>query len=153
MGSRMDVFLDGLYAPHEAETPAAPPSTDGRAGPAPNPAPADRRAEDHPADARPDGPDVQLPLGLSEPDPLGTPTPIDPADLEPCQRWWEHGDFEDLPEPADPCPTCGSLAWWEDLAGGRHCLTCERDRFQRAERLATKAADLRARATLRSPRR
>jgi hypothetical protein len=43
-----------------------------------------------------------------------------------------------------PCPTCGGVLWWEDLEGGRHCLNCERAKFEQSRELARLAHRLRA---------
>jgi len=45
--------------------------------------------------------------------------------------------------PGEPCPKCRGLLWWEDLEGRRHCLDCERERFERAEELVRVAQRLR----------
>jgi hypothetical protein len=76
-------------------------------------------------------PDVQGRLGLERPG------------LADHERWRGEYDLDDLPKADWTCPRCGSLLWWEDLAGRRHCLQCEREDFERSERLAEKAARLR----------
>ena len=67
----------------------------------------------------------------------------EPPDLPEADRWWEEYDFGELPEADWTCPQCGGLLWWEDLLGGKHCLLCEADKAERADRLAAKTARLR----------
>jgi hypothetical protein len=52
---------------------------------------------------------------------------------------WERAE-----PPGDPCQRCGLLLLWEDGAGRRHCLTCNRAASERSERLAATARRLRA---------
>lgn len=66
----------------------------------------------------------------------------EPPDLSEADRWWAEYDFGELPEADWTCPQCGGLLWWEDLVGGKHCLQCEADKAERADRLAAKAAGL-----------
>jgi len=106
-----------------------------------------------------------------QPDPVTAPA-VDPADLGPSgfdpadwtrqpdatgrwgweahnrpewQRWWAHS--EDVIEPGEPCPHCGSLEKWWDLDGGEHCQRCEGDKLARGRRFAEKAARLRGAAS------
>ena len=60
------------------------------------------------------------------------------------QRWWAGCDFDDLPEPGDSCPRCGSLEFWWDLWNNAHCCQCEADKLNRSRSLAARAARLRA---------
>ena len=80
-------------------------------------------------------------------DPDAVPMLVDRAELEPSQRWWEHSNFDELLAPGEPCPTCGGLAWWENVLGARRCLTCDRAAFDRSNQLESQAAELRKRAT------
>ncbi len=53
------------------------------------------------------------------------------------------GEWDSLDDPR-PCERCGEIATWDDLAGGRHCGVCERDKLARSLRLVDRAARLRA---------
>ncbi len=66
---------------------------------------------------------------------LGWETP----DLDEADRWWARADFDDLPEPGEPCPKCGSLEAWWDLLGGQHCQHCDGERLRRSFDLAERA--------------
>ena len=57
------------------------------------------------------------------------------SDLPEEARWWAVADFDELPEPGQPCPRCGSLEKWTDLLGGEHCGQCKARKLARAERL------------------
>lgn len=156
-------FLEGLYD----HRPAANSPEAGPAAPAPEPeAPGQSQAASGanlkiPAPATSDpvapGPQVDRPMGNTTASPSAA---LDftrwvrrrdhngrwgwePPDLEDSERWWARGDFEDFPEPGSPCPECGSLEWWEDAAGNRHCARCEAAGLQRTEILADQAARLR----------
>ena len=59
--------------------------------------------------------------------------------------WWRRCDFEDLPEPGNPCPKCGSLEYWTDLLGGRHCQHCDGDLLRRGLELVQLAGKIRNR--------
>jgi len=50
-------------------------------------------------------------------------------DLPEWHRWWAHP--ENVIEPSEPCPRCGSLEKWWDLTGGEHCQRCEGDKLAR----------------------
>ena len=76
------------------------------------------------------------------PDALGR-LGLEPGDLPEADRWWTRGGFDELPEPGDGCPACGSLEVWLDLTGGRHCGRCEADKLARSLQLAERAARLR----------
>ena len=56
-----------------------------------------------------------------------------------CPTW------EQAEEPGAPCPTCQSLEYWVDAAGGRHCQRCEAGKLAAAVRLLDLAARLRRR--------
>ena len=64
-----------------------------------------------------------------------------PAVVQPAGDGWESAI-----EPPPPCPRCGSLELWEDLAGKWHCQRCEAAGFRRSLQLAERAARLRKRA-------
>ena len=84
---------------------------------------------------------------------------LEAPNLPDSDRWWSVAGFDDLPEPGDGCPECGSFETWSDLAGGRRCGVCDRDKLTRALWLADRAARLRrihppvARAAKPAPRR
>ena len=48
-------------------------------------------------------------------------------------------DFDELPEPGGPCPTCNSLDFSVDILGGRHCRRCEADKLARSRRIVDRA--------------
>ncbi len=50
---------------------------------------------------------------------------------------------EDMVPPPDPCPKCGGLATWWDMAGGAHCQRCESAGLAESFRLANRASHLR----------
>jgi len=68
---------------------------------------------------------------------------LEPADAAEPARWWAHGGFDDLPEPGDGCPQCGSLEAWLDLTGGRRCGECDGSKLGCALQLAHRAGGLR----------
>ena len=53
--------------------------------------------------------------------------------------------WEQAEPPGEPCPACGSLEYWLNLLGGRHCQICEGAKLQRALRLLAVAARIRSR--------
>ena len=48
------------------------------------------------------------------------------------------------PDDGPPCPQCGSIAFWWDLTGGRHCMTCEAAGHRRNVRLLERAKQIRS---------
>ena len=51
-------------------------------------------------------------------------------------------DLSDQPPEAIPaCPRCDSLELWQDGLGAWHCIPCDRERFDRARRLAERLVE------------
>lgn len=118
--------------------------------PATDPMPGDTAADQ----AEPPGPDPAEALGGDggAADPGGEPSGFDfsgwvlrpdgkgrlgweAPDLPEASRWWAVADFDELPEPGDPCPRCGSFETWSDLLGGEHCGQCEPGKLDRSPKL------------------
>ncbi len=153
MTFRATDFLTGLFRTDPADSPQAPSAQpQATAAPADSPAgseplqPQGRSPGDVPAAAGPApqaGPAVEGWVArAARPGPRVWESP----DLPDEDRWWAVADFEALPLPDWTCPQCGRFGWWEDLTGGRHCLTCEHNGHMRATRLAERAGRLRQRA-------
>jgi hypothetical protein len=53
---------------------------------------------------------------------------------------------QDQTEEPIPCSTCGGLLAWWDLTGGRHCMSCDGEMWERSERFRATAARLRRQA-------
>ena len=51
-------------------------------------------------------------------------------------------DFDELPEPGDPCPACGSLEKRWGLLGGEHCQRCDARKLDRSLKLDGRFARL-----------
>ena len=87
-------------------------------------------------------PGLDFSAWVLRPDALGR-LGLEAPDLPEADRWWSAAGFDDLPDPGDPCPACGSLETWSDLGGGRRCGGCDRDKLAQALQLADRADRLR----------
>ena len=87
------------------------------------------------------GPEVAEPPVAPQPIPavaVAQPVPV-PVPGDKCPAW------EECEEPGEPCEICGSLEYWADLLGNRHCQQCHPPKLGMAQRLRYRAAKLRER--------
>ena len=91
---------------------------------------------------------VAVPEPIPRPEAVELPTPAVGTEWAEVERL---PDFDSLPLPGDPCPSCGRLEEWTDLLGGRHCGICEADTLDKAIQWVDQAYRLREQAQPRKP--